>query len=153
MANWHFNPNQYEERSFSIIPEGGHRVRIAEVNERTFSSGNEGYEIVMEVSGHGGKLWYYLVLNRADEAATNQRLGTFFNCFGISNYVLGNGKQWIGKVGGVYVKHEPYNGETKAKVQYLMSKKKQEELPSWQGNAAAQQPQPVIINDDDLPFN
>ena len=150
MVNWNFNPNQYEERSFSIIPEGAHRVRINDVNVRTFSSGNEGFEIVLEVAGHGGKLWYYLVLDRSDEKKTNQRLGTFFNCFGITNYVLGNGKQWIGKVGGVYVKHEPYNGENKAKVQYLLNKTKQDELPAWKNQAA---PQLVVINDEDLPFN
>ena len=152
MANWNFNPNQYEERSFSIIPEGGHRVRIAEVNERMFSSGNEGYEIVMEVAGHGGKLWYYLVLNRADEAATNQRLGTFFNCFGITNTALGNGQQGIGKVGGARVKHEEYNGSTRAKVHYLLSKSKQDELPPWQGKVATAQPTVVEINPDELPF-
>ena len=74
MANWTFNPNHYEERSFSIIPEGNHRVRISDVAERTFASGNEGYEIVLDVAGHAGKLWHYLVLDRTDEKKTNQRL-------------------------------------------------------------------------------
>ena len=151
MANWNYNPNHYEERDFSIIPEGNYRVRISDVAEKTFRSGNEGYEIVLDVAGHNSKLWYYLVLNRENEKQTNQNLGAFFNSFGISNTTLGNGKQWIGKVGGVRVKHEPYNGNMSAKVQYLISKSKQDELPPWQEKGAAA-PQYIEINDDDLPF-
>ena len=151
MANWNYNPNHYEERDFSIIPEGNYRVRISDVSEKTFRSGNEGYEIVLDVAGHNSKLWYYLVLNRENEKQTNQNLGAFFNSFGISNTTLGNGKQWIGKVGGVRVKHEPYNGSMSAKVQYLISKSKQDELPPWQEKGAAA-PQYIEINDDDLPF-
>ena len=151
MANWNYNPNHYEERDFSIIPEGNYRVRISDVSEKTFRSGNEGYEIVLDVAGHNSKLWYYLVLNRENEKQTNQNLGAFFNSFGISNTTLGNGKQWVGKVGGVRVKHEPYNGNMSAKVQYLISKSKQDELPPWQEKGAAA-PQYIEINDDDLPF-
>lgn len=150
MANWTFNPNHYEERSFSIIPEGNHRVRISDVAERTFASGNEGYEIVLDVAGHAGKLWHYLVLDRTDEKKTNQRLGTFFNCFGITQYALGNGKQWVGKVGAARVKHEMYNGEQKARVQFFINKSKQNELPPWHSNPVAEQP--IQIDEQDLPF-
>lgn len=152
MANWNYNPNHYEERDFSIIPEGNYRVRISDVVEKVFRSGNEGYEIVLDVAGRSGKLWFYLVLNKQNEKQTNQNIGSFFNCFGITTPVLGNGKQWIGKVGGVRVKHEEYNGNMSAKVQYLLSKSKQDELPPWQDKAAPA-PQPIEINDDDLPFN
>lgn len=152
MANWNYNPNHYEERDFSIIPEGNYRVRISDVTEKIFSSGNEGYEIVLEVAGHSSKLWYRLVLNRQNEKQTNQNLGAFFNSFGITNTQLGNGKQWIGKVGGVRVKHEPYNGNMNAKVHYLISRSKQDELPAWQDKGTPA-PQPIVINDDDLPFN
>lgn len=153
MANWTFNPNEYEERDFALIPAGDHRVRIADVVEKTFKSGNEGYEITLDVSGHGSKLWYYLVLNAADQKKTNQALGTFFECFGITNYTMGNGKQWIGKVGGCRVKHEEYNGSMSAKIQYLLNRKKQDQLPPWKGNAAAA---PVAAGyaptDEELPF-
>jgi hypothetical protein len=152
MANWNYNPNQYEERDFSIIPEGNYRVRISDVVEKVFRSGNEGYEITLDVAGRNNKLWFYLVLNKQNEKQTNQNLGSFFNCFGITVPIMGNGKQWIGKVGGVKVKHEEYNGGMQAKVQYLLSKSKQDELPPWH-NPAAVQEQPIEINDDDLPFN
>lgn len=152
MANWNYNPNHYEERDFSIIPEGNYRVRISDVTEKIFSSGNEGYEIVLDVAGHSSKLWYRLVLNRQNEKQTNQNLGAFFNSFGIANTQLGNGRQWIGKVGAVRVKHEPYNGNMNAKVHYLISRNKQDDLPPWQDKGTPA-PQPIVINDEDLPFN
>ena len=152
MANWTYNPNQYEERDFAIIPEGNHRVRIMDVVEKVFKSGNEGFEITLEVSGHAGKLWHYLVLNRSNEQQTNQNIGAFFNCFGITTTTLGNGQQWIGKVGGVRVKHEDYNGSKNAKVQYLLNRSKQDELPPWQGKTTTAQPTSIEVNPEDLPF-
>ncbi len=153
MAQWTFNPNEYEERDFTIIPAGDHRVRIADVVERTFKSGNEGYEITFEVSGYSSKLWFYLVLDKNDQKRTNQSLGAFFDSFGITNYVMGNGKQWIGKVGACRVKHEEYNGAQQAKVQYLINRKKQEQLPPWKGNASAAAPAAGFTQvEDELPF-
>ena len=66
MANWIFNKAEYEEQDFAPIPAGDHRVRISEVIEKTFSSGNEGFEITLDVSGHNSKLWFYLVLDASD---------------------------------------------------------------------------------------
>lgn len=156
MANWSFNPNDYQERDFTLIPEGNHRVRISDVTERTFRSGNEGYEIVLEVSGYNSKIWYYLVLNPADVKQTNQNIGAFFNSFGITGNQMGTGKQWIGKVGAARVKHEAYNGQTSAKVQYLINRSKQDELPQWQGNGAPAKSAEqgfVQVDDEELPFN
>lgn len=156
MANWSFNPNDYQERDFTLIPEGNHRVRISDVTERTFRSGNEGYEIVLEVSGYNSKIWYYLVLNPADVKQTNQNIGAFFNSFGITGNQMGTGKQWIGKVGAARVKHEAYNGNTSAKVQYLINRSKQDELPPWQGNGAPAKPAEqgfVQVDTEELPFN
>ena len=47
---WIFNPNDYEEKDFAPIPEGEHRVRIEDVVFKTFKTGNDGYEITLEVS-------------------------------------------------------------------------------------------------------
>ena len=136
MANWTFNPAEYSASEFSIIPTGDHRVRIADVVEKTFNSGNEGYEITFDVSGHSGKLWFYLVLDRNDTKKTNQRIGTFFESFGIGDFDLSHYRGWIGKIGGVRVKHEEYNGNTSAKVAFCLSRKNQEKLPAWKGDAA-----------------
>lgn len=135
---WNYDPTQYEEQDFAPIPKGDHRVRIEEVSERTFRSGSSGYELVLAVSGRNAKLWYYLVLNPSDPKATNQRIGALFNSFGITDANMDHYKAWAGRVGAARVKHEEYNGETQAKVQYFLSRSKQDKLPPWQepGNSA-----------------
>lgn len=130
MSNWTYDPSQYQEKDYAIVPLGDHRVRIADVVEKTFSSGNPGFECMVDVSGYNSKLWFYLVLDSSDPSKTNQRLGEFFNCFGITNYQLGTGKQWVGSVGAVRVKHEQYNGSTRAKIAYFISRERQEKLPA-----------------------
>jgi hypothetical protein len=162
-TNWKFNPNDYTANDFAPIPAGDHRVRIFDVVERTFSSGNEGFEITLEVSGHGSKLWFYLVLDHSDPKKTNQRIGTFFESFGIGDFDLSHYRGWVGKIGGVRVKHEEYNGKTSAKVAFCLSKKNQDKLPAWKGDTAATTtaapsaytgaPSGMVeVKDDDLPF-
>ena len=154
---WIFNPNEYEAKEFSIIPVGDHRVRISNVEGKTFKSGNNGFEITLEVSGHGGSLWFYLVLDPADTKKTNQRIGTFFESFGITDYDLSHYRNWIGKVGGVRVKHEEYNGSQSAKVAFCLNRKNQDKLPEAKFNTtvptATTNNVPVVnVNEDDLPF-
>ena len=152
MANWTFDPNQYEEQSFTIVPVGDHRVRIEDVAERTFNSGNEGYEITLSVNGYSSKLWFYLVIDKNDPKKTHQRVGDFFNCFGISDYSMGSGKQWIGKVGAVRVKHEDYNGNTSAKVAYVINRKNQDKLEPWKNVGGAAPAPGVNLSGTELPF-
>ena len=132
-------------------------LRITDVAERQFNSGNEGYEITLEVSGYSSKLWFYLVLDKSNPAQTNQRIGEFFNSFGITHTAMGTGKQWIGRVGAVRVKHEDYQGMTRAKVGYCISKSNQEKLPMWKNGSAAPAASPFVdmsvVNNDDLPFD
>lgn len=149
MAYWKFNPNEYEEKEFNyeLIPEGDYRARIEEVIEKTFKSGNEGFEITLKINGYDSKVWYYLVLNPADTKATNQRLGTFFKCFGIQSTDVQDFRMWHGQVGGVRIVHEEYNGNKNAKVKYLISKENQAKLPAWEGAAPVE-----VVDDGDLPF-
>ena len=153
---WIFNPNEYEAQEFSIIPAGDHRVRISDVEGKTFKSGNNGFEITLEVSGHGGSLWFYLVLDTTDTKKTNQRIGTFFESFGITDPDLSHYRNWIGKVGGVRVKHEEYNGSQSAKVAFCLSRKNQDKLPPANfsaGVATAINSAPMVeVGEDDLPF-
>jgi hypothetical protein len=157
MANWNFDATQYKEQDFSIIPVGDHRVRIEDVIEKKFNSGNEGYEITLSVNGYNSKLWFYLVLDASNTERTNQRIGEFFNSFGITNTAMGTGKQWIGHVGAVRVKHEEYNENMSAKVGYCIAKNRQDKLAPWKNADAA----PATANNfaeptipaADLPFD
>ena len=156
MANWIFNKADYEERDFSPIPAGEHRVRIADVIFKTFKSNNEGFEITLEVSGHNSKLWHYLVLKHDDPKKTNQNIGSFFDSFGITDYDMSHYRNWIGKVGAVRVKHEDYNGTTSAKVSYCIARTKQDKLPpaNFSGTQANTGYAPAMeINHDELPFS
>ena len=152
MANWNFDPSMYQEKQFEIIPVGDYRARIEDVTERKFNSGNEGYEITLAINGYSSRMWLYLVLDHSNPARTNQSLGDFFNSFGITSYALGTGKQWVGSVGAVRVKHEAYNGENRAKIAYCIARNRQDKLAPWKGNTVAQAQSQIEIPEN-LPFD
>lgn len=135
MANWTFNSNDYTAREFALIPEGDHRVRITKVLEKVFSTGNEGFEITLEVNGHNSKLWYYLILDPMDRQKTNQRLGMFFDSFAITDYNLSKYDNWVGNDGAVRVRHGAYKGAMTAQVAFCLGRKQQDRLPGWQNDS------------------
>ena len=128
MINWNYNSEDYTARNFALVPEGDHRVRISNVVEKLFNSGNEGFEITLDVAGSESKLWYYLVLDPKESAKTNQRLGMFFDSFDIHDYNLSRYNDWIGRDGAVRVKHGMYNGNKSANVAFCLSRKQQEKF-------------------------
>jgi hypothetical protein len=156
---WTFNPHEYEEQSFQLVPTGDHRVRINDVISKNSKAGNEMYEITLDVSGHSSKLWFYLVIDPADSKKTNQRVGSFFDSFGITDYNMANYPRWKGKVGAVRVVHEEYNGEQQAKVRFCLSRKNQDKLPPAKFASATTNAAPannftsITSDDDELPFN
>ena len=160
MANFNYNPNEYEEKVFTLIPEGNYRVRIEDAVEKHSKAGNAMFELTLTVPGHASKLWYYLVLFNDDTKRTNQNLGTFFNSFDIpeQNRVIKDGveRTWIGKVGAVRVKHEQYNGENQAKVAYLLTGKQKADLPPWaESNASSNGDNAFAeleVTDEEFPF-
>ena len=153
MAQWTYDPSQYEEKSFEIIPAGDYRARVSDVVEKTFNSGNQGYEITLEINGYNSRMWFYLVLDASNVAQTNQRIGDFFNSFGITNPAMGTGRQWIGAAGAVRIKHEEYQGQTRAKVAYCIARNRQDKLAPWKNGAAPQGSYaPVEVSEDELPF-
>lgn len=139
--NWNFNPSEYTSRDFALIPEGDHKVRINSVVEKVFSTGNEGFEIMLDVSGFNSKLWYYLVLDPKESAKTNQRLGMFFDSFDIHDYNLSRYNDWIGRDGAVRVKHSLYNGNKSANVVFCLSRKQQDKFCVQKTNPYAAQKQ------------
>lgn len=141
--NWNYDANDYNENSFAVIPEGIHRARISKVEEKTFSTGREGFTITFDISGYSSKVFYNLVLNPDDKQQTNQKLGSLFNSFDIPNSM--DCRTWIGKVGAISVKHRDYEGEKQANCHYCVNRSKQENLPAWKeplsgGETAASAP-------------
>ena len=128
MANWNYNPSEYTARNFEPIPEGDYRVRISNVQEKVFSTGNEGFEITLDVPGHAGKLWYYLTLDHNEPAKTNQRIGMFFDSFAINDTNLNHYSNWVGRDGAVRVKHSLYNGSITARVVFCLSRSQQKKF-------------------------
>ena len=151
--NWNFSAADYEEQSFKPIPVGDHRVRIASAEEQVSSSGKQMIKVVLDVSGHSSTIWHFIVFMPENQKLTNQKLGEFWNSFGIpqGNFNLAG---WVGKVGAAKVKHEDYNGEPSAKIAYFINKDRQDKLPAWQEprktnvDISVEMPVP-----DDLPFN
>lgn len=151
--NWHFDSNDFVEKDFTPVPEGDHRVRICDAVEKTFRSGNSGVEVTLEVSNYRSKLWHYIVIDPSDKQKTNQRIGSFFESFGIVDNDLSHYPNWVGKVGGVRVRNEEYNGNLSPKVAFCLSKKNQERLPAAQfGNAAPTAASANMVDFSDLPF-
>lgn len=157
---WNYNPNEYTEQDFPTVPAGDHRVRINDVVLKTFSSGNDGFEITLDVSGYNSKLWFYLVFDASDTKKTNQRIGQFFESFAITDNDLSHFRAWIGKIGGVRVKMDTYNGEERPKVAFCLARRNQDKLPAWKGDTAVptQNAAPVgnfrdLEDDEELPFN
>lgn len=155
--NWNFNADDYQENSFGPIPVGDHRIRIKDAEETQSRNGNDMIKLTLEVSGHSGSLWDYIVFMPDNPQMTNRKLGGIFSSFGIQPGNM-NTASWKGKVGACRVKHEMYNGEPSAKVAYYLSKEKQEQLPPWSDPAGRASVTgdgsyaPVTVADGDLPF-
>ena len=78
MINWTYNEKDFKinENTNALIPEGDHRVVVSRVTIKTYSSGNEGFEIMLDVSGHSGKLWHRMCLS--GKASCLERADVFY---------------------------------------------------------------------------
>lgn len=117
-----------EESQFDEVPVGMHRLRINSV-EKSISknSGNDMLVITFDVSGHKSRIWYYISFLCEKPEVTNRMLTALFDSFGIEDGNF-NIQSWVGKVGAGFVKHDD---EGRAKIGYLIHRKKQDELPAW----------------------
>ena len=133
MINWNYNAADFKqhENTNALIPEGDHRVVVSRVTIKTYSSGNDGFEIMLDVSGFNGKLWHRIIMDPTNPEKTNHHLGKFFESFGITNYDLNCYEDWVGKDGAVRVKHDNYNGSMSAKVLFCITRAYQTKLPAW----------------------
>ena len=145
--NWTYNQNDFKinENKNTLITEGDHRVVVNRVTIKTYSSGNEGFEIMLDVSGYPGKLWHRIILDPTNPDKTNHNLGKFFESFGITNYDLNDYESWAGKDGAVRVKHDSYNGSMNAKVLFCITRAYQAKLPAW-GQASRPKPDSQTVS-------
>ena len=149
-----------EEQQFEAIPEGTYRIRIKSAEKAQSKSGNDMLTLQFEVSGHNSLLYHYIVFLADRPEITNRNLTQFFDSFKDipeGDFVLAN---WIGKVGACKVKHEEYNGNATARVNYFIKSDKQADLPPWKeptNKSAADedfmQIMPSVLADKGLPFD
>ena len=127
-----FDPNEYEDKSYEVLPVGEYRVRIDNVEPKQSKNGNPYFAFELAVSGDNRKIWHNLVLT-SDKKMTNDKLGAFFNSFGIKDYNLANWQSWAGRVGGVKTKIRPAEGQygERAEVHFFLSADKVAKLPAW----------------------
>lgn len=154
MANWKYNPEDYHENGFGLIPEGNYRVRIESALEKVSRTGKDMIEITLAVSGYSSKIWFYLVFDSSNERMTqmtNQRLGSIYDSFGIEQGDM-NLDNWEGKTGGARIRQRAdNNGTMRSEVSYFLSRKKVDELPAWvegRGGSAQTAAQDVAISDE-----
>lgn len=136
MAIWtQYNPDDYDENAYGIIPAGKYRVRVEQAEDKTSKTGKDMVKLTLTVSGYSMKLWYYIVLDGSTPEAvkqTNQRLGSFWNCFNIQPGNM-NYQDWIGRVGGVKVRHtKDQDDNDRADVHYFLKRHEVDRLPAWQ---------------------
>lgn len=136
-----------EESQFQEIPEGTYRVRIESAEMAVSQKGNDMLVLKMAVSGQTSHIWNYITFLDDRPEITNRMLTQMFDSFDIEegNFNLAS---YAGKVGGAVIKHDE---QGRAKVSYFIDKKKQANLPPWQG---AQSPVSgfIPVQSDDVPF-
>ena len=154
MANWKYNPENYNESGFGLIPEGSYRVRIESALEKESRTGKDMVELTLAVSGYSTKIWYYLVFDNSNERMiqmTDQRLGSIYDSFGITpgDFDFDN---WEGKTGGARIRQRAdNNGTMRSEISYFMTRKKVDDLPAWiEPGQKPAQPEIQDVQDDIL---
>ena len=157
MAEWEYNPDDYNPDGYGLIPPGEYRVRIEKCEEKVSQTGKDMFKLTLAVSGYSAHVWCNLVFDSTDEESrrrTNNRLGSVYDSFNIPKGNL-NPDDWKGKVGGAKIRHKIYNEETRAELHYFLTRKKVDALPAWQEGSRAKSP--VHASDADNfspePFN
>ena len=117
-----------EASNFAQLAEGRYRIRIKSAEKAVSSKGNDMLTLQFEVSGSRQILYHYITFLPNNPEITNRNLTQFFDAFKDIEDGNLNMNTWIGKVGGCQVKHDE---EGRAKIQYFLRLKQQEELPPW----------------------
>lgn len=161
MADWKYNPDDYNPNGFGLIPVGDYRVRIDTAENKVSRSGKDMIKLTLSVSGYDTKVWFYLVFDSSSEKLrqmTNQKLGSIYDSFGINSGST-DVYDWEGKTGGAHIRHRPdQDGDMRAEVSYFLTRKKVDALPAWRSGSSAPGPETSTATDDfggnidDVPF-
>lgn len=152
MADWKYNPDNYNPDGYELIPPGDYRVRIEDCEEKLTQTGKDMYKLTLAVSGYSAHIWYYLVFDNTDEKSrkyTDQRLGSIFDSFNIPRGNI-NPSDWKGKTGGARIKNNTYKGEMRAELHYFLKRKKVDELPAWKEGSTLQPATTTDFNTNDF---
>lgn len=126
-----WNYQREESTGFKPIPEGEHRIRIKNAEKTQSSTGKDMLKLEFEVSGYNSKIFHNIVFLPDRPEITNRNLTQFFDSFKDIKDGDFNTANWVGKVGACKVKHEEYNGNTQARIQWFIHRDKQGNLPAW----------------------
>lgn len=140
MVNWNFNPNDVKEVNFEPAPAGDTRVKVVSMTEKKSQSGLDMWEFIFKPSGGYSNIYWYLTFDPNNPTMTNTNLRSLWNSFGLAGVPTTNvtSQFFTNAIGAVRVKHDIYNGETRAKVHYLITKEKQVAIPQWQESKSIQ---------------
>lgn len=137
IKNWKYNKD-IQTQSFEPVPVGKYRCRIESAEETVSKSGKDMIEVTLMISS-GRTLKHYIVFmpEGVDKNGnplsdiTDRNLKELYTAFGIEEGNL-NPASWVGKVGGVKVKHEAdQNGEMRARIHYFLDQNQTNLLPAW----------------------
>ena len=149
------------EKSYTLIPEGKHRIRIASADKAVSKNGNDMLTLKFDVSGYSSYIFHHIVFLDDRPEITNRMLTQFFDSFKDIPEGDFNMANWVGKVGAAKIKHEEYNGNTNAKIHWFVKADKQDDLPPWKeperessttGSGDSETDFATVTASDDVPF-
>lgn len=150
---WSYTRN--ESAGFrTAIAEGNHRIRIKSADKAVSKTGNDMITLQFDVSGSNETIFHHIVFLQDRPEITNRNLTRFFDAFKDISDGEFDMTKWIGKVGAAAIKHDEYNGNVNAKIDYFIAADKQDSLPAWiEPNAVNSDDDGFpIIDEKDLPF-
>ncbi len=127
MPVFNYNPEQYNPNA-GRLQRGKYRIRINTAETCRSRTGKDGYRFELAVSGSKKTLKYWLFLDLDNIEKTNQRLGRFFDCFGVEHKTIFEGCEaaWVGLVGAAFIDE---NDEGYMGIKFLLGKEEQLTLP------------------------
>ena len=156
MINWKFNPENYNENGYQLIPPGKYRVRIENAEEtKTKNTNKTMIKMTLKVSGYDSNVWYYMVFDNSTPEKTQRTdsyLGRIYNSFGIAQGNL-NVQDWTGKVGAAEIANELDNKQVmRAVIRWFLRRNEQDNLPPWQEHPAAPVKSEMFDPNEPVPF-